>query len=337
MRDIAATAVATTIRKRFRLEPLEVERLYEGFDTRNWVISTSAGTRWFVKQYPSSSKREDQLEALCVSVGMHEAGIPTPRVLRTYDGQLVGEHDGTAVAVFEFIEDARPSRSMNLAQMHAAGALLGRIHTELRRWPTLRPSETERWLEFDIDKKRRELGSYLEIIAEKVNPDAFDIASRPLILERLRVVGEMDALRGRLAGLTSQPLHHDYGRPNILFSSDDLRAVLDFCAPAPFLISYELGRIAFQPENFRSADWLGRAMSLIRGYISTCDIDRRDFLFSPDAWLLQLLRSTYGLKQHYTRPLELQAELDDYWFHRAHASIMLLFDLDEIHSRLERL
>lgn len=218
---------------------------------------------------------------------------------------------------------------------YPAGVMLGKIHAAFRDYAPRRTT-TPRWLEFDVESKRRKFTRYLERIHQRPNLDAFDRSSLPLIQERLSQLHHGPALARRLVGLNSQVVHGDYSRLNILFEGQTLRAVIDFGPPESFLRSYELGRIAFPPEHFDTEDWLARALALIRAYATTHDIPRADLLRAADAWLLQLLRSTYGLEQHYEEPHDLQAALDIHWFERARACTVMLGQLDTIRDELER-
>jgi Ser/Thr protein kinase RdoA (MazF antagonist) len=138
-------------------------------------------------------------------------------------------------------------------------------------------------------------------------------AKRSLSLEQMaqagRVLGDMHRL------------------PNVMFRDDRVSAVVDFQPPRPFLIAYEVGRIAFGPENFTSSGWMEKASVLIRAYCRAHRVAVHDICFAPHIWLLQLIRSMYGVKQHYTRPVELQDALDRFWFQRAHAAHTLFANL----------
>jgi len=50
-------------------------------------------------------------------------------------------------------------------------------------------------------------------------------------------------------------------------------------------------------------------------------------------WAIQLVRSDYGVRQHYCRPLERQADLDRFWFQRCEAAERILDDLDQLSAR----
>ena len=135
------------------------------------------------------------------------------------------------------------------------------------------------------------------------------------------MLGRIPALLDGLPALTTQVLHGDYSPVNLLFDGDALTAVTDFRPPDPFLIAYDLGRMAFYPNTVTSSpDWPGAARTLIAAYLeasppATAD----DIRCCARVALLQLLTSLYGVKQHYLKPGLLQDDLDHFWLlrHRA--------------------
>jgi len=106
--------------------------------------------------------------------------------------------------------------------------------------------------------------------------------------------------------------------------------------PQPFLVAYEIGRIAFPPEHFAQGDWLDRGVALIAAYLDENPGAADQIRFAPTAWLVQLIRSTYGLKQHYGTPVELQAHLDRFWLERARGAETLFNELPAVMRALPR-
>ena len=52
-------------------------------------------------------------------------------------------------------------------------------------------------------------------------------------------------------------------------------------------------------------------------------------------WLIQLLRSTYGIKQHCIAPTPFQHDMDQYWIQRRKTAAVLLHSYDEIEAVVE--
>jgi hypothetical protein len=47
-------------------------------------------------------------------------------------------------------------------------------------------------------------------------------------------------------------------------------------------------------------------------------------------WAVQLVRSEYGVRQHYWCPVERQADLDWFWFQRCEAADTILDSLEQL-------
>jgi homoserine kinase type II len=290
-----------------------------------------------VKEYPSTADIAAEAAALDLSAYARRCGIPTPRVLTTKGGCLIAVEAGLVVAVFEYIEESTSWGSLSLTQMQAAGKVLGEIHRHFREMTPSRPAETPLWLRFDLTRKLTEVGHYLEIIERKAEPDQFDRATHRHLTRKREMLKLVPELLSNLPPLTTQVLHGDYGPPNLLFQGSTLTAVLDFGPPTPFLLSYELGRIALNPEDIVSPDGMRKAEALVAAYLAENDIGSEDARLAPRMWLVQLIRSTYGVKQHYLEPHELQEDLDTFFLLRAQVADRLLRSLLDLEMTFTRL
>lgn len=73
----------------------------------------------------------------------------------------------------------------------------------------------------------------------------------------------------------------------------------------------------------------------VKEYCRAHRVSVHDIGFAPHVWLVQLIRSMYGVKQHYTRPVELQESLDRFWVQRAHAARTLFANLATVQETLK--
>jgi alkylhydroperoxidase family enzyme len=137
----------------------------------------------------------------------------------------------------------------------------------------------------------------------------------------------------------AQVLHGDYSPVNILFDGDELTAVIDFRPPDPFLIAYDLGRMAFYPNTVtRDKNWPKAAATLIRGYLQTNPtVLAIDIRACARVALRQLLGSLYGVTQHYLKPGLFPDELDEFWFLRHRTASTLLEHLADTDDLLAEL
>ena len=322
------------IARHYSLRPLSMTRVYEGCGTRNWSLRAAEG-RLFVKEYPGQTNVNEERQALELFIYARNRGIPTPRVIATLSDDLICASGDAMFALFEWTKGCTAKRSLSPEQMAQAGQVLGEMHRHFSTLESRLPSETSRWLEFDAADKLSEVERYVEIIRRKPERDDFDRKTLPLLIERKRLVREVPKILQALPNLTTQVIHNDYGLPNLMFRDGRVSAVVDFQPPRPFLIAYEVGRIAFGPENFTSSGWMEKASVLIREYCKAHRVAVHDIGFAPHVWLVQLIRSTYGVKQHYTRPIELQDALDRFWFQRAHAARTLFANLATVQETLK--
>ena len=215
--------------------------------------------------------------------------------------------------------------------MAQAGSTLGRLHKCLRRVRSTFRDISEEWLALDEGRKRTALERYLATIARREEQDDFDRRTATLLQRRLELLPKAVALLASLPPLTRQVVHGDYSVWNILFRDAELAAVVDFRPPEPFLPAFEIGRAALNPETMTAGPWLDKALAFVEEYCrANPDIALSDIRFAPHVWAIQLVRSEYGVRQHYFRPLEQQADLDRFWFQRCETAEVILDNLDEI-------
>jgi Ser/Thr protein kinase RdoA (MazF antagonist) len=320
----------------YRIAPRASERIARGLDTENWRIDTD-DTSYFLKAYPARSDRAAERAALVLAMHARSAGVRTPRVIADRDGQLLHDDGEHAYALFEFVANAAPSTHHSIEQMAETGAELARIHRALRDVPTSRPAETPAWMQFDLDARLGELELYRAKIEARETRDAFDATTLELLPRRRSLLAEVPRLLGELRDAKTAILHGDYSVENVLFDagSKRLAAVVDFGPPTPFLLAYEIGRIAFPPVLLVRDGWLERGLALLAAYRDECSHDASELRLAPIAWLVHLIRSVYGMRQHYDAPIEYQAQLDRYWLERARGAEIMFDHLPAIVDALE--
>ena len=326
--------VAKCVVTHYNMQVNSLTRIRKGMGTRNWLLCTPEG-RFFVKEYHKNSNLQGEKEALELSEYAYQRGIPTPKIIRTKSSNLMCVDGGIALALFEYIPGVTSQGELSIDQMAEAGRVLGGIHRQFKRVKTERTSTTAKWLNFDEREKAQEIGRYLKTIAQKEKRDEFDEKTYELLLKRIDLLNEVPKLLNSVSNLTTQVIHNDYSGLNLMFIGDELRAVIDFNPPSPFLISYEIGRIALSPENLSAPDWREKAVVLIKEYCAANEVNLKDIFFAPHMWLVQLIRSTYGVKQHYLNPHELQSQLDNFWFQRAHAAELILENIVNLEKSFE--
>lgn len=334
-------AVSALLADAYDLTADRVERLPIGQGTVNYRASIG-GVAMFVKSYLPDTDLEAERAGIELSAMAGTAGVPVARVLTSAAGNLIAAgRSGTAISVWEFVDGQTIQTGLNAAQLAATGAALGQIHRTFAQLPASSgpaPQVLE-WMGFDPTDSQATIDRILAIIADRAEPDTFDEAAETTLRERRADVGRIPALIAELPTLTAQVLHGDYSILNLMFNGDTLAAVVDFSPPDPFLIAYELGRIAFDPGSVTGRDdWIDAAATVIDGYLDTNpDVAPNDIHACARVAMIQLLTSLYGVKNHYLKAGLLQADLDAFWLLRHGAARRLLNNLDDIEARLHQL
>ena len=162
--------------------------------------------------------------------------------------------------------------------------------------------------------------------------DEFDRRTVELLHRRLELLPRAAALLASLPQLARQVVHGDYNVQNILFRDGELVAVVDFQPPERFLPAFEIGRAALAPEMVTAGPgWREKAIAFAAAYCrANPGVARSDMEFAPHVWAIQLIRSEYGVRQHYRGPVERQADLDRFWFQRCEVADTILDNLERL-------
>jgi homoserine kinase type II len=326
----AHSRLADALRRDFGQDALSIVRFAKGMGTVNWRVQTPAG-ELFLKQYPAHADLAAEAAALELSQSALAAGIPAPLVLPARDGRLLWSEGDLAFALFEYVPDTTSGIALNREQMAQSGRVLGRLHRLLRPMPTTYPDITDEWLAVDETSKREKLQELLLLIERREVQDDFDRRTVALLHRRIELLPRVIALLGSLPPLTRQVLHGDYSVWNVLFRGNEVAAVVDFRPPERFLPAFEIGRAALNPETLAAGPWLDKAVAFVEAYCAADpEVAAGDVRYAPHVWAGQLVRSEYGVRQHYLAPLEYQDDLDRFWFQRCEAAELILGNLEEI-------
>jgi Ser/Thr protein kinase RdoA (MazF antagonist) len=331
-----ADQIAEALREAYGIQTVHVNRLPIGHGTRNYR-ATCADWSLFVKRYPSGTDLDAELAGIDLSLKAGAADVPVAEILSSASGALIAGHGDVYVSVWAYVDGRTVESGLSTRQLEQAGAALGLIHRRFRGLDARgRPAgQTARWMSFDLARKVEAIDSLLAVIGVGGSRDAFDEEAERTLSERRAVVDRVPALLRDLPPLTSQVLHGDYSSHNLMFSGDRLAAIVDFRPPDPFLVSYELGRIAFDPRTVLASDWLNAGLTLVRAYLAENPrAEAADIIFSARIALVQLMRSLYGVRNHYLEPGLLQADLDEFWLLRHRASLVILEQLDDVENAL---
>jgi len=324
-----------TIRKKYEINVNKIIKINKGFGTSNWLIESDS-IPYFLKIYDSTHSLNDEKYALHLSKYAFDRDIRTPKIIPTLSKDLICMDDEHAFTLFEYVQ-GNTLNSLSIQQMRQTGRLLGQIHRIFTNVNYGYNSETCEWMNIDVKKKENEITNYLKIISNKKHKDEFDEKNIDVLQQKNQFINLIPNLISKIPQLSSQVIHGDYSILNLLFDKSELKYVVDFRPPIPFLISYEIGRIAFPPEHFSQKTWKKKGFSLIDEYCKENRINCNDVIYAPHIWLLQLIKSTYGIKEHYSKPHNYQRRLDKFWFERHNASIIIYDYLEELKNGISEI
>ncbi|MEV6986297.1 phosphotransferase [Sphaerisporangium sp. NPDC051017] len=335
MSESATDRIAAILTDRYGLAVKELVQLPIGQGTVNYR-ATCADRDVFIKNYPPGTDLLGEEKAVQLSELAHSHGIPAATALRNRDGQVIDATTSVALSVWEWMP-GQVVTELNKAQYQQTGHVLGRIHAAFADLPaSSEPStEAERWRDVNVEELTSTVDKLLEIIAQRAADgvaDAFDVEAERTLTERRAMLFRIPELVAELPReLTVQVLHGDYSPVNLLFTGNALSAVLDFRPPEPFLLAYDLGRVAFYPNTVTGdPNWQEAARTLIVAYrAASPTVPDHDIRACGRVALLQLLGSLYGVKQHYLKPGLFQDDLDEFWLMRHRAVDIMMRHLSE--------
>jgi homoserine kinase type II len=334
--DAVSESVIQLIRQHYTLDARRIRRIYAGLGSRNWVVYTPQET-YFVKEFISSEDAQKGKRSIEVATHCITSGIASPSTIANRAGEHLTVLEDGGLALFSYVHSDEQIDKFSIDMMAAAGVNLADTHLALSRYPAPGEDETDEWLDMDVAEIVETVDEILGEISKLEQTSEFDEVSRRLLQDRKVQLANYGRLIEPIRNLTRGVIHGDYGQKNLIVDDTQCLWVIDFGSADIFLPAYELGRAAFPPENFDHDDWLDRGLSMIKSYASRGALTRQDLVFCARAWLVQLLQSVYGVKQHYLKPHELQEDLDLFWLRRGKATATLFESLEEVEASIERI
>lgn len=329
--------ITAALHSKYGLAPAMLTRLEIGQGTVNYRATVPGHSDVFVKCYPAGADLAAEREAITLTRLAGRHGVPVAPVIPAAGGQVITASGTTAISAWQWMPGRAGTGGLTAGQAGQAGAALGRIHATFARLPASSgpAPQTAAWRrDMNVPGLRATIGQLRAVIARRVadgQGDEFDALADQTLAERDRALDRIPGLLASLPGLSSQVLHGDFAPVNLLFDDGALTAVLDFRPPDPFLLAYDLGRVAFFPTTVtRGPSWPDAARALVAAYADANPaVPAADIRACARVALLQLLSSLYGVKQRYLRPGLIQDDLDRFWLQRHAAAAVLLDRLPE--------
>ena len=330
-------AVASVLGDHYGLTVRDLAQLPIGQGTVNFRATCEDG-EVFVKNYPPGADLAAEQKAIGLSELARRHGVPTAPIVHNRQQQPIDASTLHPMSVWQWMP-GRVITDLDIGQTRQAGQALGRIHALFAPLPeSAHPSlQADAWYRADPARLKTTIDRLLDVIAERTRDgtaDEFDDQAARTLTERRAMLDRIPALLDdlRFRPLTTQVLHSDFSPVNLLFANGKLTAVLDFRPPDPFLLAYDLGRMAFYPNTVTGdPDWTHAARTFVTAYrVANPQVAAADVLACGRVALVQLLTSLYGVKQHYLKPGLFQDDLDEFWLLRHRTVTVLLDNLAEV-------
>ncbi len=211
-----------------------------------WRLDTADGS-WAVKAPFDPEDEEESSRSAAFQEAAYDAGVPTPRIVRTTEGDVFATVGGARVRVYGWVDLRGPDTQLDPAQVGAAVAGIHRVVV-----PAPDGEQLHEWY------------------ADPLGADRWDDLVRQLRAEGAPFAERLAELRDELVALESwleppgslQTCHRDLWADNVLPTTDGGICVIDWENSGPADPSQELGCVLFE---FARND-PGRARTLVDAY-----------------------------------------------------------------------
>lgn len=199
--------------RHYELDQPHIVSSFPGERNDNFLIEDRTGRRLVIRRFRRNPDRARIAFQLDVQEHLSRAGVPTAAIVATRDRRRITPGEPPCVA-FEYIDGAHYAFT-SLAQLKAAARTLAHLHDTLDTLriddvPTAMNPHVERWWQLP--------GQEIEALGATVRPH--DLA----LLQRTVAQLDLDACARLPAGF----IHGDFHGRNLIFSQDEVAAVLDF-------------------------------------------------------------------------------------------------------------
>jgi Ser/Thr protein kinase RdoA (MazF antagonist) len=322
------------------VRPVELTQIPAGTNTTNFRVVDEDGRRWFAKVYREAVERERaDLERERTAIELTEfargGSVPTAEVRRTRAGELIDER--MPMSLWEFVDGETAEGGISGGRWDAVGAVLGRLHRRLGEHPAAVPLRRAGVGVRDVDRALASFDRVIEGYASRSRLSQFEQWAWEAAKERRGLLGRAGAILAGLPELTVQIVHGDLASPNLMLRGDEVAAVIDFQAPSPRFVAWEIARIGCDPRTVMLGDgWIDGLAELLLAYRDEHPAARTDDLVcSVAAGCAYTLASTYPLAEPLDDPGAVTPSLELYARARHEASLVMLGRMGEVREHLE--
>ncbi|MFK3983061.1 phosphotransferase enzyme family protein [Micromonospora sp. NPDC050397] len=235
--------LAAALHAAYGLPEAKLRRVLGGQTTVNYA-GTAGGRPVFAKQYLPGVDLHAEEAAIELSEFAAGHGVPTARVVRTISGSAIHPCGEAGFSVWEFVAgEPGGGVAMGSRRMAAVGHVVGGLHRVLAGHPMAQAVIGPAAVVCDVARSARRFERMLAEVSRASDPDEFLDWAADVLRWRLSIVPRVADMLAGLPPLTSQIVHGDLASPNVLFSGDDVAALIDFRPPRARPVAWELSRI----------------------------------------------------------------------------------------------
>lgn len=313
----------------FGIETSQVTRIQAGTASDNFVVTTTIGSRWFVKVYRTPADAPEATAAIALAEFAREGGTPVPVLRRTRRGEALAQGHGLIASVWEFVEDAETAEGgLSGSRWRSAGSTIGRLHRQLATHPAARPTSRSPAELFDLATTTARYDRLIQDYRQLEIADDDDVRSwvGEALIERRALLPQVMRLLRQLPGLTVQILHGDLAAPNVMLRGAQVAAVVDFQPPSPQFLAWEIARLACDPRTLvTNPRWRDELPDFLGAYGETNPGATPDDLAAVlTVGCAYMLASTYPLSALLRRPVTVDDSLRIYGRQRHLAALAML-------------
>lgn len=116
-------------------------RVPAGTEADNFVAEDTDGRQWFVKVYRDRNTIDQDQSAVDLAMFACAGGVPVPSVHRTIAGRVIGETQGMALSLLDYMAETTTAEDGLIGKRwENVGLVLGKLQRLLARYPSYRPS-----------------------------------------------------------------------------------------------------------------------------------------------------------------------------------------------------
>ncbi|MFD3996126.1 phosphotransferase enzyme family protein [Streptomyces sp. NPDC058583] len=331
--------VTALLASEFGIIPDTVTEGPAGTATSNYLATTAAGTRWFVKTYPAGTDLRKAEAAAQLSEYARLCRVPTARALLTGDQQrLVASVEGVSLSVTSYVAGAvTADGQLSGRRWEAVGEAIGRLHQGLARHPLGLPRLGPGDKAIDPVRNRTRLEDLVRRYETAPPRSGFEQWALKTARERLAGMPEVEQLLEKAPKeMLTQLVHGDLSGPNVLLRGDRVVAVIDFLPPGRRGPVWELGRLALDPRTVLAhADWpdgLGWLAAVYHDLHPAVEVEELVSIVRVTAAALAM--SVYPLNTVVDNLGPVTPSLEEYARARVQAAVVLRERLDEAEEAL---